>query len=210
MSNNITPDQILTEEENKRLSRMISVKKHIYSYVDNKKLIEFLLHLIDTSGLLAFERKSDRRFLNLRNLSLSLAFDVEAAKQRYPKADYISHNMKDGESRPHVIDRRTAIVRELVVTPFVNLMNTMLRAILHGTIPEEYEHTQWIMSILPDDFETLANSINTFVDLMSKKNELEEDFFMFGLTSALTYPPEDKERPSSLDQDPGFTLEFLL
>jgi hypothetical protein len=50
--------------------------------------------------------------------------------------------------------------------------------------------------------------VSNFVELSkTEKEEMKDNFkFMFGMASAFVFPPEDV----SLNEDTGFTLEFLL
>jgi hypothetical protein len=207
MTHDLTPDEILDAEDNKRLSQMIAIKKHIYAFINQKELINFILHLVDGSQIASFERAADRRFLNLRNLSLSLKLDIRKMAQLYPEVEIFEKS--DRENRDSVKKNRESIMRELIVMPVSNMMNTMLRAILHGEVPDDFPYADWMLKILPDDFETLADSINNFSDTGANKERLEKDFFfMFSLSSAFVFPPEDSSE--GLNDDTGFTLEFLL
>ena len=202
---NITPDDILSDEENRRLSEMMSIKKHVYAFINKDKLVQYILHLIDRTGFVRFERKHDRRFATLTNLSMSLVLDVaKAVELRGVEGVRIS----DGISRDDVINNRAAFLREVIVVPFTDLMSNMLGTIIDKEPPKEYEDLQWVFDILPENYRELRTSVNNFVNLSDEERErMKQDFrFMFGMASAFVFPPDEVD----LDEDEGFTLEFLL
>ena len=61
---------------------------------------------------------------------------------------------------------------------------------------------------LPENYRELRTSVNNFVNLSDEERErMKQDFrFMFGMASAFVFPPDEVD----LDEDEGFTLEFLL
>ena len=202
---NITPDDILSDEENRRLSEMMSIKKHVYAFINKDKLVQYILHLIDRTGFVRFERKHDRQFVTLTNLSMSLVLDVaKAIELRGVEGIRIS----DGISRDDVINNRAAFLREVIVVPFTNLMSNMLGTIIDKEPPKEYEDLQWVFDILPENYRELRTSVNNFVNLSNEERErMKQDFrFMFGMASAFVFPPDEVD----LDEDESFTLEFLL
>lgn len=205
--NDISQDAFLDEEANRHLAQVLAVKKHIYSYINQAELIKFLLHVIDGAGFVSFERQTDRRFIKLHNLSLSLLFDIKKAKLISGTDAELSLS-RDGGNRDAVMDTRSELLRAAIVGPFSSMMNTMLHVILHGEIPEDFEYTEWMMKILPDDFEKLSKSINNFAGLEEKnRDKLTKDFsFLFRMASAFVFPPESVD----INVDTGFTLEFLL
>lgn len=198
----ITPDDILGDEENKRLSEMMSIKKHVYAFINKDKLVEFILHLIDSSGVVRFERKHDRRFVNINNLSMSLLVDLD-------KLSDVENVVKtDSNTRDQVIEARASYLREILVVPFTDLMSNMLGTIIDKEPAKDYVHRDWIFEILPENYRELRTSVNNFVDLSKEERaRMKQDFrFMFGMASAFVFPPEEID----LNEDNGFTLEFLL
>jgi hypothetical protein len=203
MQNTITPDNVLNDEENRHLSQVIAVKKHIYSYINQSELIQFLLKVIDESGIVSFERQSDRRFVNLKNISLSLQLDLKKASKLYPDRQLVTST----GSRNTAMSQRAELLRETVVVPFTTMVNTLLQTVLHESVDEDFEHIDWLLRILPEDFASLAQSINNFADVANNKERIEKDFyFLLSMTSAFVFPPEEID----IDEDTGFTLEFLL
>jgi hypothetical protein len=202
---NITPDDILSDEENRRLSEMMSIKKHVYAFINKDKLVQYILHLIDRTGFVRFERKHDRRFVTLTNLSMSLVFDVAKAVELYGVEGIRS---SDGLSRDDIINNRAAFLRETIVVPFTDLMSNMLGTIIDKEPSKEYEDLQWVFDILPENYRKLRTTVNNFIDLSDEERErMKQDFrFMFGMASAFIFPPDGID----LDEDEGFTLEFLL
>ena len=200
---NITPDDILSDEENRRLSEMMSIKKHVYAFINKDKLVQYILHLIDRTGFVP-QRGLDALH-TLTNLSMSLVLDVaKAVELRGVEGVRIS----DGISRDDVINNRAAFLREVIVVPFTDLMSNMLGTIIDKEPPKEYEDLQWVFDILPENYRELRTSVNNFVNLSDEERErMKQDFrFMFGMASAFVFPPDEVD----LDEDEGFTLEFLL
>lgn len=208
MSNtaNVTPDDVLSEQENQRLSEMIAIKKHVYAFLNKEKLVEFILHIIDSSGVVSFERKHDRRFLKLENLSMALLLDLEAAAAKFEMEDLFEANNSFG--REKTMTARANLLRELIVVPFTDMMSNILNTIIDQGPTEEYVHHDWLLQILPENFRELRKSVNNFRELSKEeKEQMKKDFkFMFGMASAFVFPPEDV----NLNEDPGFTIEFLL
>lgn len=204
--NEITPDDILSEEDNRRLSEMITIKKHVYAFINKDELLRFILHLIDSSEIIRFERKHDRRFLSLMNLSMSLVLDVEKAIEKYGVPEIIEKPVANG--RDVAMNARANLLRDLIVVPFTNLMNNMLGEIIDHAPAEGYEHSEWIAKILPENYRDLKNQINSFKEMTgAEKQQLKDEMkFMYAMASAFVFPPEEV----SLNEDTGFTLEFLL
>lgn len=205
-TNNITPDDILSDADNRRLSEMMAIKKHVYAFINKKELLKFILHIIDSTEVVAFERKHDRRFLNLMNLSMALQLDVKKATEKYEVSD-LKDPKKNG-SRETTMTARANFLRELIVVPFTDLMGNMLSTIIDKEPDEDYQYSEWIFNILPENYKELRNSVSSFIELEDgDKEKIKNDLkFMYGMCSAFVFPPEEVD----LNEDTGFTLEFLL
>lgn len=192
-----------TEDENIRLAHVMTIKKHIYSFIDQKKLIEFLLFLIDKSEVIKFEVASDRKFINLKNLSISLILNVKAAEKKYGSRFLLS-----GDDRDLVVNGRVNLARELIVEPFVELINTLLGTIIKRETKKDYPYTEWIDKILPENRDSLVSSVNNFVEYSEiDKVRMQKDFeFLLSMCSAYVFPPEN----ININTDNGFTLEILV
>jgi hypothetical protein len=203
----ITPDDILSDEDNKHLSEMIAIKKHVYAFIDKTKLIQFILQLIDSSEVIKFERKSDRKFLNILHLTMSLVLDVHKASEKYELSDLIQLTSEDDNYKA-TITSRSNLIRSIVVIPFSELMNTILGVIIGIEIKEDYEYKDLVYEILPKDYISLRKNITSFVELTEEeKIKMNEEYkFMYSMASAFIFPSNS----SDLNEDTGFTLEFLL
>lgn len=195
------------DEQNIRLAHVMTIKKHIYSFIDQKKLIEFLLFLIDKSEVIKFEVASDRKFINLRNLSISLVLNVKAAEKKYG-TEYLYDNTNDPNSRDIIINSRVSLIRQLIVEPFVELINNLLGTIIKRELKVDYPYGEWIEKILPENKESLINSVNNFVEYSEvDKVRMQKDFeFLLSMCSAYVFPPDD----ININIDTGFTLEILV
>ena len=190
----------LHTEDDRLLSQIVAVKRHVYSFIDQKKLAEFFVSLVDNSGLIRFEIPSDRRFVSVRNLSVALVMDTTSAAAIDPEVL--------SEHRPVATNARTTIIREKIVAPFIEMMTNILKEILHG-LDEEYVHREWMEKILPVERESLVGSINNFLfDTTAEDREeiAKEAGFLLGMCSALVFPPLDTD----LNEDGGFTLEIMI
>jgi hypothetical protein len=206
----ISPDDVLDRDDNKRLAQIVTAKKHIYSFINQKPLLDFILARVDGSGYLKFERQSDRRFLRLAALNMALTIDIaKCGKKHKDLADKIRHGGRDVDGYDEVVDARSEAVRRDVVLPFVDLMAEMFKVILGSDCTEA--NAEWINQILPEDIETLKKTVSNILEIKEEKDRvrLQNEYgFLFRLGSALSFAK--KEPGVDLDDDPTFALEYLI
>jgi hypothetical protein len=197
MSNII--DTLLDDEDNALLSNASNIKRHIYSYIDTTKLLQFIVDSIDNSDIIKFERESDKRFLNLFQLQLFLMMDIPAKSKLLQKSN--------NSDKQKTIDVRSEFINEVVILPFINLLTELFQKITFNKEPVEY--SELIDELLTEDVEVLRHKINSIVELSDEEKEkLHKEFnFAFGLIHAITFPPDEV---TDIDIDTGFTLEIMI
>ena len=186
----MTPDEILTSEEDEQLREIISIKKHLFQFLNKKELLNFIIQKIDETGCIEFERDSDRKFLNFDNLSIQLQFDLS----KEPSL------LQNNTNREKVMSLRSEFAHEKIVKPFLAVMTEIF---LFFISTEENPSTNAKPFITDNAVRILPDHLDE-----KEKEKLALQFnFMLGLTSAFVFPPNES---ISLDADPGFTMEIML
>ncbi len=205
MSNPV--DDNMDDRDRLAVESSFAVRRHIFAHIDRRALLDYVAHLVDTSGFIRFERERDKKYLNPLRPTLNLIMDLDAAEESS------GEQLRESEvGRERAMNVRGRLVHDTVSVKSAEIIRAILDEILTGkTVPELSEHMAKInpKGHSPEMVDIINNYRTRIYTPEGATSPVDEGIgFMLANISAVIFPPGE-DGSGVLDTDTGFTLEFM-
>lgn len=198
--NNLDNIMHTTQEENDEIIKLLKVKKHILNFLDKKEIIKFLIKLVNKSNLVKFQRSNPENYIIPSMPVLELEVDTNKLQNSAKYKDLLENA---GTDRTKILNVRSTVVKDEILTPFSNLMVDLYQVLVNNKEANKSIYRKDIDKILIND-KVHPLAINSIY----KVNDESELLFIFSLVYAVNFPFDNPD--IDIMKDTSCAVEFLI